>query len=78
MKTMAKVQERTEQLLQHKVDNVSVFLLALYIRGHLFVLTSPQHSLGTYDAVNPKISTQRRKPPHIPARLARLTCLLYK
>lgn len=56
MKTLAKVQERTEQLLQHRVDNVSVFPLASYIRGRPLVPTRPQHSLGTYNAVNQKIS----------------------
>lgn len=78
MKTLAKGQERTEQLLQNRVDNVSVFLFASYRRGRLLVLTRPQHSLGTYNAVNRKISMQKTNPLHIPARLARLTWLLYK
>lgn len=78
MKTLAKVQERTELLLQNREDNVSVFHLASYLRGRLLVPTRPQHSLGTYNGVNQKISMQRRKPPHIPARLARFTWLLYK
>lgn len=42
MKTLAKVQERREQLHQDSVDNVSVRPLAsyIYIRGRLLVLTS--------------------------------------
>lgn len=78
MKTLAKVQERTEQLLQHRVDNVSVSPLVSYRRGRLLVLTRPRHSLGNSNAVNRKISMQKGNPPHIPARLARLTWLLYK
>lgn len=65
MKTLAKVQERTEQLLQNREDNVSVFHLASYIRGRLLVPTRPQHSLGTYNGVNQKnINAEEKATAH--------------
>lgn len=45
MKTLAKVQEKTQEVPLKKVDKVSVLPLALYLHGWLLVLTRPQHSL---------------------------------
>lgn len=50
MKTLAKVQERTEQLLQ--ADKVSLLPLVSRVHGRLGVLTRHEHSLGNYNAVN--------------------------